>query len=239
MNFRASAATTICGSIILALATDLALACPGRLSVWDLQLGAEASAIPDAFVDYACGTDGGPPSRPLANFTEFHRCKADGDGLHEVYFRYDDEQEYVARALEQARAVAMCDGTRVFGFPAIVSALFDDAGVLRGLRIVTDARGAEPADRSDHWALGAMLKHHFGDEGWTCVANPVGAGVTPVGAFLVNDECRRSTAAAEMTVRREYHHRQGEEFTDDFGKVLPSLFVSRTYFQMLQPSAAR
>ena len=223
-------------SLLVALAMQAAMACPGRMNVWDLALGASASEIPDRFVDYACGTRGGPPSRPLANFSEYARCPAEEHGLHEVYFRYDDEQEFIARALEQARAVEMCGGTRVFGMAVTASALFDTAGILRGLRIVTDPRGADPADRSDHWALGAMLRHHFGEDGWDCRDIAAAEGETPVATYFIKDECAKTGGEVSLLVRRAYHHRRGENFTDEFGRVLPTLFVSNTYFEMIENS---
>ena len=73
---------------------------PTRLNVWDIKIGEAAAKIPDGFINYACGTNGGPPSLPIANFTEFRKCRPDANGLHEVYFEYDDELEYRARALE-------------------------------------------------------------------------------------------------------------------------------------------
>src|SRR5262249_34654725 len=77
---------------------------PARLEVWDLKLGTSAAALPDGFVDYACGTNGGPPSTPLASFQDFWRCRPEPSGLREVYFRYDDELEYWAQANNLARA---------------------------------------------------------------------------------------------------------------------------------------
>src|SRR5262245_1111810 len=68
---------------------------PVRLEIWDLQLGAAVEQLPDGFVDYACGTNGGPPSLPLEGWRDFRRCRAEPSGLH---FRYDDELEYWARA---------------------------------------------------------------------------------------------------------------------------------------------
>jgi hypothetical protein len=38
---------------------------PNRLEVWDLKLGTPVDQMPDEFTDYACGTNGGPPSVPL------------------------------------------------------------------------------------------------------------------------------------------------------------------------------
>jgi hypothetical protein len=73
---------------------------PARLNVWDIHIGEAVSEIPDGFINYACGTDGGPPSVPLKNFADFKKCRPDANGLHEVYFEYDDELEYWARALD-------------------------------------------------------------------------------------------------------------------------------------------
>jgi len=67
---------------------------PGRAEVWDLKLGTPADRLPADFTDYACGNNGGPPSTPLNGWRDFRRCRPDGSGLREVYFRYDDELEY-------------------------------------------------------------------------------------------------------------------------------------------------
>ena len=71
---------------------------PTRSEVWDLQLGSMVAALPDAFTDYACGTNGGPPSMVLTGWQDYRRCRPDAEGLREVYFRYDDELEYWAKA---------------------------------------------------------------------------------------------------------------------------------------------
>ena len=111
-----------------------------RLTIWDIHLGEDASAIPDAYVNYACGTNGGPPSRKLPNFAAFKTCKPAADGLHEVYFEYDDELEYVARALDNESQIRKYAGTTVYEFPVVASLLIDDAGVVRGERMATDPR---------------------------------------------------------------------------------------------------
>ena len=67
---------------------------PTRLEVWDLQLGTPLDKLPDEFIDYACGTNGGPPSAPLSGWRDVTRCRPELSGLREVYFRYDDELEY-------------------------------------------------------------------------------------------------------------------------------------------------
>ena len=71
---------------------------PVRREVWDIKLGTKVTDLPDEYVDYACGTNGGPPSTPLTGWKDFRRCRARPSGLREVYFRYDDELEYWAKA---------------------------------------------------------------------------------------------------------------------------------------------
>src|SRR5262245_1710790 len=111
-----------------------------RTTVWDLRLGQPVAAqpAPEQFRTFACSANGGPPRARLAGWSDFMRCKADADGLHEVYFEYDDEYEYIARARDLPREIARWAGTAKGGFPVIVSALFDDGGVLAGIRLATD-----------------------------------------------------------------------------------------------------
>jgi hypothetical protein len=168
----------------------------------------------------------------LATFAEYHTCPAGDAGRHEVYFRYDDEPEYLARALEQTRAIDYFAGTRVFDFPVIVSALFDGSGHLVGVRVVTDSRGAEPGERNDHWSLAGSLMRHFGSEGWTCEERPLDPGEEPVSSYFVKDTCTKTTADAALSVEREYFHRRGQYFVDEFGKANPSSFTSAARFEM-------
>src|SRR5262245_22456890 len=71
---------------------------PVAPDVWSIKLGMAVPDLPDTFAEFACGTRGGPPSLPLTGFAEFAKCPREPDGLAEVYFRYDDELEYWARA---------------------------------------------------------------------------------------------------------------------------------------------
>src|SRR5438874_12386583 len=112
-----------------------------RLEIWDLQLGTPVDKLPDEFIDHACGTNGGPPSVPLNGFGEFRRCRPEQSGLRAVYFRYDDDLEYWAKANDLLAQTEQFSGTKTYGFPIIVSALIDGEGILRGIRIVSDPRG--------------------------------------------------------------------------------------------------
>src|SRR5712671_3213396 len=119
-----------------------------RATVWDLKLGQPISAqpSPDEFRGFACGSNGGPPRQQLSGWSDFMRCRAEPNGLREVYFEYDDEYEYIARARDLPREVSRWAGTTEAGFPVMVSALFDDNSMLKGIRIITDPR---PDHRND------------------------------------------------------------------------------------------
>src|SRR5689334_21208526 len=87
-------------AVIMAFATARVEAQTPAPKIWDIKLGTPVGALPaDQFVDPACGTNGGPPARVLKSFAEFAQCAVETTtGLREVWFRYDDEMEYVGRA---------------------------------------------------------------------------------------------------------------------------------------------
>ncbi len=159
--------------------------------IWSLRLGAKAAELAALdFGDYACGTNGGPPSVVLEDFSEFLRCPRDAYGLREVYFRYDDEFEYVARALRNNALIARYAGTRVFTFPVVLSALFDDLGILRGLRVVTDPK-VDVQQRMTSYGLARYAQLRFGEDGWSCVDRPPENGEHPFGGNFSKQDCRK------------------------------------------------
>lgn len=135
-----------------------------RKTIWDLKLGEPLSAQPDAseFQAYACGANGGPPRQPVAGFSDFARCAPEPGGLREVYFEYDDELEYIARARDLEQDLIRYAGTTEAGFPLIVSVLMDEGGVLRGLRLVTDARPDQRKERTDSGLKSRANAYQFG-----------------------------------------------------------------------------
>jgi hypothetical protein len=103
--------------------------------IWDIAFGTPVASLPlDQFVDPACGTSGGPPARVLKSFTEFAQCARERTtGLHEVWFRYDDEMEYVARARRSDIMIRQYQANSMAGQPIITSLLIDGAGLVQGL----------------------------------------------------------------------------------------------------------
>lgn len=224
----------------IAVAMMLALSVPSlaqdaqQSSVWDLKLGTGAGDIGGNFIDYACGSNGGPPLTQLRGFADYATCPAEESGLHEVYFRYNDEQEYIARALEQTDMIALYRGTKVYDFPVVASALFDDAGILAGIRLVTDPRDVEIRPRNQHWALGNVLRNRFGAESWTCADLPAETGETAVGSYFIKSNCEKSSDGAHLLVQQRYLHKHGQTYRDAHtGQVQAGVFESWTRFEMI------
>jgi hypothetical protein len=164
---------------------------PTRTEVWDLKLGLAADALPDGFAEYACGSNGGPPGAPISGWRDFRRCRAEASGFHEVYFRYDDELEYWAKANNFTTEIEQFSGTKVYGFPVVLSALFDARGVLMGVRIVSDPRDASKR-REDAHALRNFITARFGRDGWACADHPLADGETPVLRTFIKQDCSKA-----------------------------------------------
>src|SRR6195256_2022239 len=126
----------------------------------------------------AGGGKGAPPRQKLEDCAEFGKCRAEDNGLHEVYARFDDEDEYIGKAIEEPRYARGKTGTRIAGHPVILSALFDRDGVLRVLRFVTDPRAPPPGRRMAH-LLRFPAINRYEPDGWTCTDFPPAVGETP------------------------------------------------------------
>jgi hypothetical protein len=206
---------------------------PSRLEVWDLKLGTAVSSLPDAFDEYACGTHGGPPSLPLTGFADFRRCQPEPSGLREVYFRYDDELEYWAKANNFATEIERYSGTKVYGFPVVLSALFDEMGILSGLRIVSDPRDTS-GDRDEAYTLRNFITARFGRDGWQCTDVPPSDGEHPVGRTFIKQDCSKAIADTERAVlQTRYFRKNGQhQFDPHSGKETEDQFESMVRFEL-------
>jgi hypothetical protein len=194
-----------------------------RATVWDLKLGQGIAAqpAPMEFRGFACGSNGGPPRQQLSGFADFARCRAEQGGLHEVYFEYDDELEYIARARDIEREVARWAGTTEFSFPVVVSALFDSAGILKGIRIVTDPRperrdhtnDASMRRRAEAYVFGAIMASRYGIEAARdCTSLPPAEGESPVGDVFVKLACERTALerGQRIVIRANHFRKPGQ-----------------------------
>jgi hypothetical protein len=209
---------------------------PTRADIWSLKLGAPATALPrDAFIDYACGSNGGPPQRPLAGWSDYDKCPPEASGLREVYFRYDDEIEYRAKAHRAQTLIAQYAGTKVLDFPVIVSGLFDTGGRLAGLRIVTDPQ-ASPQERKQAYTFTNFLKARYGGDGWDCIDTPPAPGETPVGTLYINRRCTKLVKGDMRAVlETRFLRKPGQAEFSGSGKLTVGQFESSTRLELLRP----
>lgn len=214
-------------ALIVALLWPLAGAAAGdelrQATVWDLKIGAPVAEqpAPSEFRGFACGSNGGPPRAQIKGWSDFRRCAPEPSGLHEVYFEYDDELEYIARAHDNDLEISRWAGTHELTFPVIASALFDDAGTLKGIRLVTDARPdhrnditeADRRKRDDFYLFGGIMAARFNIEpARDCMALPAAEGESPVGALFIKQSCERKDAAAgrRIVVRANLYRKPGQ-----------------------------
>ena len=220
------------------LAAPLAAAAqerPTRAEVWDLKLGLTADALPDGFSEYACGSNGGPPGAPIPGWRDFRRCRAETNGLHEVYFRYDDELEYWAKANNLAAQMEQYVGTKTYGFPINVSVLFGDDGVARGIRIVTDPRDPT-GDREEAYLLRNFLNARFGREGWQCEDLAAEPGETPVTGIFIKQRCQKDLEGGVhgLLITRHLRKPGQSQYDPQSGKETTNQFESNVRFELLK-----
>lgn len=207
-------------------------------SIWDVVLGQPVSQVSEAVVgEIACGTAGGPPGEALASFADFATCPPEPSGLHEVAFSYDDEQDYVARALG-VQFEFLQGGTSVFAHPVIVSLLIDPAGVVQGRRIVTDDRISDYQRRSAVTLI-RNFKARYGDWSLSCADLPMREGEQPVGNQFVHEICTGQSpdGAVRIAAEASYLRKKGQRaISQETQTVNTGYFESKTrYEELLAP----
>lgn len=205
-------------------------------TIWDIKFGEPITQFPDAEVaEIACGTNGGPPSTPLKSFSEFARCSPEPSGLREIYFTNDDEQDYIARAMELEYRV-MQGGTSIYAHPVVFSALVDEDGIARGIRVITDERASE-RDRRVAVTLARNLKSRYGRWAQTCDNLEPTAGQEPVGKIFVHEICTATSPEGDATMRLEatYFRKKGQiSINPETQQINRNYFQSATRLEVVQ-----
>jgi hypothetical protein len=232
----------LAGAVALALVSPSAQAQgrrdPGEIRGLKLGLQARSMSL-DGFGDLACGSNGGPPRQKIEEWSDFGKCRPEDNGLYEVYARFDDEDEYIGKAIEDPRYAAGRIGTRVAGHPVILSALFDRDGVLRGLRFVTDPRAAPHERRMAHLLRLAVINRYEPD-GWTCTDFPPAAGETPVGGVFIKQRCEKATPERHLSLDTRFLRKPGQSDNDPVtGEYRAGAFESSTRFEIFDPNYKR
>ncbi len=231
---------------IAVLAGALALLLPGvsvavaqaPQKIWDVTFGTPVGELPEEeFVDPACGTNGGPPGLRIASFEEFEKCRAEPSGLREIWFRYDDEEEYIARAARNPDAVARANTMVMLGQPIMLSLLVDRAGRLQGYRIFNDPR-ADPDLRKDAYLIGIAFKVRYGGDGWDCSDEQPAAGETPLDGIFVKQRCQKRADGHQVTVESRHYYKPGQALLDpNSGVSTVNQFESSARIEVVQLEA--
>jgi hypothetical protein len=169
----------------------------------------------------------------------------DNAGRHEVYFEYDDEAEYVARAHADYPA-GWSAGTAIDAFPVITSVLFDDAGTVAALRIVTDPRPEQRQDqflhlrpRQEHYLLALYLLDRFGMSAADCRDRPPVSGESPMLGMFVQQTCAATIGNRHYEIESRLYRRPGETDVDpSTGLPTQGAFVSETRAEITVTGAA-
>ena len=208
---------------------------PGEIHGLRLGLAAQAMTL-DGWGQLACGSDGGPPRQELDTWPDFKKCRPEASGLREVAARFDDEDEYVAKALGEPSYAAQRTGTRVAGHPVILSALFDDGGILRGIRMVSDPR-ATPAERRMAHLLGVAVINRYGTDGWRCTDFPPAEGESAVGGVFIKQRCEKTMPERALTVETHFLRKAGQHDVDpETREYTQGAFDSWTRFELFDPN---
>jgi hypothetical protein len=204
--------------------------------IWDIPLGSPIGELPLAdFVDPACGTNGGPPARVLKGFDEFALCPAEAATvLHEVWFRYDDEMEYVARARRSGVLIRQHQANALAGQPIITSFLIDGAGRVQGYRIVNDPR-ADAATRMAAFDIADLFKGIAG-MGIPCADLPPAEGERPIDDVFIKEVCELKTDGKVVRVESRRYYKPGQYAVDpNDNRTTENQFESSARLEVYRP----
>ena len=227
---------SISAALAMGLAAGAARAQDLPPKIWDIKLGIPISALPlKDFVDPACGTNGGPPARVLKGFEEFAMCPVEqATGLHEVWFRYDDEMEYIARARRSGILIRQYQANSLAGQPIITSLLIDDAGLVQGYRIVNDPR-VEGSTRIAAFGIADLFKGMAGI-GIPCTNLPPAEGERPIDGTFVKEICEAKMDDKITRVESRYYYKPGQYAVDpNENRLTENQFESSARIEVYHP----
>ncbi|MBT4711953.1 MAG: hypothetical protein HOB82_10580 [Alphaproteobacteria bacterium] len=209
-----------------------------RGEVRDLRIGMHHTEIlPQFYFEHACGSNGGPPFNPVNGFADYMECPAEaGTGLHEIYVRYDDENEFVVRLYRELEGQALWletfTGTKVAGHPVILSVLFDEPGTVQGIRVVSDPR-AGLDQRRYAYLMRIPIMARYGRSGWECEDLEATQGETEVGGMFVKQRCSKVVDDEKrINVDTNLFRKRGQDGLDDLGNFKAGDFESSARFEI-------
>src|SRR3984893_9656483 len=232
LTFGAGLASSLAAAMLLTAAQAQTL--PPK--IWDITLGIPISALPlNDFVDAACGTNGGPPARVLKGFEEFAVCPVETTtGLREVWFRYDDEMEYVARARRSGVLIRQYQANSLAGQPIITSLLIDNAGLVQGYRIVNDPR-VDSSTRIAAFDIANLFKG-MAAIGTPCTDLPPAEGERPIDDIFIKEVCELKTDDKVTRVESRRYYKPGQFAVDpNENRLTENQFESSARIEVYHP----
>ena len=203
-----TAATVALSLVLLTAAPTVAAKDKTRGDIREFSVGMAVKALPgEGYVAFACGRDGLPPSQAIGGWGDFAICPPDSKGLHEVAFQFDDSDIVFDKF----------EGTAVAGHPVLISLLFDDGGVVRGIRVVTDPEAPRYFRKGAH-LLSAKVMARYGWRGWKCTHEPRAQGETPVGGMFKKDLCEKSVPGRRVVTRSDLYRAAGQEMNQSVNR---------------------
>jgi len=188
---------------------------------------------------HSCGSDGGPPLRPIDGWDGYKDCAKDGRGLREMYVEYDDELSVLLRGNPdidpRETYLDKFAGTKIAGHPVILSVLLDDGGVVQGLRAVTDPR-ADLEDRRRAYFLRNAVRNRYGHADWNCTDLGLAPGEQPVGDIYIKERCKKEGPGRTVVLTTNLYRRPGQQGVDAAGNFVPGEFVSATRLEIWSPA---
>ena len=204
-----------------------------------LRIGQSLSELPtDGYYEFACGSNGGPPLRPIRSWSAFRDCRPEANGLYEVYVEYDSEALAITELYRQTFGEAMWlekyAGTKVAGHPVILSVLFGSDEIVHGLRVVTDSRA--PIDRRviAH-TLRFRVKGRYRRAKWECIDLPLADGEKPVGEKHMKERCEAEYQGRRIVLESHFYRKAGQTGLDDQGQFKEGDFESSTRWEIWNP----
>lgn len=233
----------------LALAATVACALPAAAGAQNfnplegeirgLKLGLSADAMPSGFQKFACGSNGLVPTVPLKSWSEFTTCKKDSKGLYEVAAQYDTVGQHLVDMFAEMFTpedgnlwIDQYMGTKMAGHPVILSVLFDDKGIVQGIRAVTDSRARLDQRRVSN-VLGNVIRNHYEPDKWTCETLPLTGGESPVGNSYIKQRCETVyRGERRMIIWRNFFRKAGQTGFDTTGRPVDGEWESSTRWEV-------
>jgi hypothetical protein len=177
-----------------------------------------------------------PVARPVARRGSLLHL-SEPSGLREVEFNYDDEQDYIAKA-EEVEFKFLQGGTSAYAHPIVVSVLVDGAGLVQGIRVITDDRASE-RDRRTAMVLSRNFKARFSDWNLSCQNLPMKDGEMKVGNQFIHELCHGTNpdgSGQRVLIEASYLRKKGQEaISRETQQVIKGAYESQTWMELVNP----